>query len=154
MSEPCDFNIAVRIIPSTGGAALVDLNDHAAGYSLMRPLQPPADDDVKEDRISAPYVTGSYQLTDTEDDALFPMVVRVRGANPGEIETRWQAVRAAYRSEPVFYLELYRDGVTKRWWTERPNVQPLEVSTIHLRNNFVDYRLTFRVQPNPTITIA
>ena len=153
MSDPCDFDIAVRIIGSDGTTVRADLNDHAAGLEVAQPIALP-DENVRDAvRVSAARVDGDFRVAWAMDAATLPIRVTVTGSSWAQVESRWQVVRTAYKAEDDFYLELEMQGVTYRWRTERPNVQPEEIGTAELGGNFTTYLTAWRVQPNPSVTI-
>lgn len=152
MSDECDFDLAVRIIGADGVTILADLNDHDAGLSVMRPFTYP-EENLRETRDTAPRVDGSFPQAVAFDDSFLLVRCRVRGSSWVQVETRWETVRAAYLTDPVFYLETELAGVTRRWRAERPNVTPEDIDAFALRNLWLTYQLRFRVQPNPTVTV-
>jgi hypothetical protein len=150
MSTTCDFDVAVRIIAADGTTVLANLNDPPNGLSVITVQEP--EETVRAIRTTAPRVDGSYRAAEAEDDGFLVVVVEVDGTSWSQTETRWQAVRTAYRTEWDFYIETEIEGVTKLWRTERPDVAPAGLESASLVLKMQTYSLRFRVQPNPTVT--
>jgi hypothetical protein len=150
MSVTCDFDVAVRIVGSDGTTVRADLNDPNNGLSVVSVQEP--EETVRSIRTTAPRVDGSYRVAEAEDDGFLVVVVDVDGTTWAQCETRWQAVRTAYRTEWDFYVETEIEGVTKRWRTERPDVAPVGIESASLVSKIQSYSLRFRVQPNPTVS--
>lgn len=148
----CDFAVAVRIVAANGTTVRANLNDVNAGLSVLTAQEP--DETVREIRTTAPRVDGSYRVAEADDDGFLVVVVDVDGDSWGQVETRWQAIRAAYRAEPSFYVETEIEGVTKRWRTERPDVSFAGLESASLVMKRQTYSLRFRVQPNPSVAVA
>lgn len=152
MSVTCDFDVAVRIVAADGTTVSANLNDPTNGLSVVSVQEP--EDSVRDIRVTAPRVDGSFRVAEADDDGSLVVVVDVDGTSWGQVETRWQAVRTAYRAESSFFVETEIEGVTKRWRTERPDVSFAGIESASLVSKIQTYSLRFRVQPNPTVTIA
>ena len=148
----CDFDVAVRIVAADGTTVRTNLNNPPSGLSVMSVQEP--EDAVRDTRVSAPRVDGSFRVAEADGDGFLVVVVDVDGATWAQVETRWQAIRTAYRAESYFFIETDIEGVAKRWRTERPDVIPAgsESSSLVLKRQ--TYTLRFRVQPNPSVTVA
>lgn len=150
MSTTCDFAVAVRIVAADGTTVRANLNDPAAGLSVLTVQEP--EDNQRDIRVTAARVDGSFRVAAADADGVLVVLLDVDGTTWAQVETRWQAIRAAYRAEPMFFLETEVEGVTKRWRTERPDVAPGVSDSSSLVLKRQGYALRFRVQPNPTIT--
>ena len=149
MSVSCDFSVSARIIESDGVTARLDLNNPDAGLSVVSVQEP--DDTVRDIRVTAPRVDGSFRVAEADDDGFLVVIVDVDGATWQQVNQRWQAVRTAYRAESSFFIETDIEGVRKLWRTERPDVSPAGTESASLSSKTQTYSIRFRVQPNPTI---
>ena len=152
MTTTCDFDVAVRIIAANGSTVRTDLNNPPNGLSVLSVQEP--EDAVRSIRMTSPRVDGSFRVAEADGDGFLVVVLDVDGSTWGQVETRWQSVRAAYRAESDFYIETEIEGVTKRWRTERPDVTPAGTESASLVMKRQTYTLRFLVQPNPAVTIA
>jgi hypothetical protein len=150
MSTTCDFSVAVRIVAADGTTVRADLNDPPNGLSVLSVQEP--EESTRTLRVTAPRVDGSFPVARAEDDGFLVVLVDVDGSTWVETNTRWQAVRTAYRAEWDFFVETELEGVTTRWRTERPDVAPVGIESSSLVIKRQSYSLRFRVQPHPTIT--
>lgn len=152
VSDDCMFDLAVRVIAADGTTERIDFNDHDAGLAVINHQEP--EENVRDIRASAARVDGSYRVAEADDDGFLNLFVRVSGSTWGECTARWETARAAYRAESFYFLEIEEEGVTKRWRTERPDVVPSGIDSMALANKRQTYQLRFRVQPNPTVSVA
>lgn len=148
----CDFAVAVRIVAADGTTVRANLNDPPNGLSVLTAQEP--EETVRDIRVTAPRVDGSFRVAEADADGSLVIVVDVDGSSWGQVETRWQAVRAACRAERSFFVETEIEGVTKRWRTERPDVSFAGLESASLVAKRQTYSMRFRVQPNPTVTVA
>lgn len=145
-----DFTIAAKVIGSDGTTVRVDLNDLASGYVVRRPLVPPLPS-WSSVRVEEDHVDGSYRVSDRLEDATYPIRVGVLGSSWVQVETRMAALLDAVNAEADCFLETVIEGVTRRWVAERPSA---DLEDVDLKNTRMTVRLTFRVQPSPTVTVA
>lgn len=147
-----DFSVAVRIIGNDASTEYADLNDTANGLAVETLQQP--DDAVRAVVVDSEYVDGDYAVAEADAAGTLVVVLTVEGSTWGQVETRWQAVRTAYRTDANFYIETAVEGVTKRWATRRPDVSPGGTDASNLMGKAQTFVLRFPVQPNPTVTVA
>ena len=152
MSVVCDFDVAVRIVAADGVTVRSNLNDVANGLSILSVQEP--EDAVRTIRVTAPRVDGSFPVAYADDSGFLVVIIDVEGTTWAQVETRFQAVRTAYRTEFYFFVETEVEGVTKRWRTERPDVVPSITESVSLVSKSQTYSIRFPVQPNPDVTIA
>lgn len=143
---------AVRLVSYNGTDVLYELRDPDEGLFVETVQEP--EDAVRDIRTSSPYVSGSFRVAEVDDDGFLVVLSRIEAASWAAVAAKWLEIRAAYRAEPVFYIETEFEGVTTRWLTERPDVSPAETSGVNLGSFFQTYAMRFRVQPNPTVNIA
>lgn len=152
MSVPCDFTVHVRIVGVDGSTVRADLNAPDAGLSVASVQEP--EETVRDLRVTAPRVDGSFSVASVDDDGFLVVIVDVDGVSWAQVEQRWQAIRSAYRAEPAFFVETEIEGVVKRYRTERPSVSIAGVESSSLVLKRQTYSIRFRVQPNPTVSYA
>lgn len=148
----CDFSVDVRVVAADGATVRANLNDPDNGLVVEFYQEP--DESRREVTVESDYVDGDYAVAGRDTAGTHVVVLRVEGSTWGEVETRWQAVRTAYRADSGFYLETATEGVTKRWECRRPDVSPGATENVSLMHKAQGYTLRFPVQPNPTVTVA
>lgn len=143
-------DVAVRIV-SLDESDTFELRNPAGGLFVESLTLP--EEATREVRITAPRVDGSFLIATADEDGFVGVGMRVEGSSWAQCTSRWQAVRTAYRADDEFYLETEIEGVTTRYFAERPAVSPagLDGSTVATLRQW--YQLRFRVQPNPSVTI-
>lgn len=146
-----EFNVSARIIGSDGTTVRGDLNDHTLGLDLLWPIGYPQENQRREHAAWA-RVVGSVPYGPPVDDAdELTLTVLVEGASWAEVNSRWATVRGWLRAEWDFSIEVEEEGVTRRWYTERPDITLADSSYALPR---LVYSLRFVVQPNPSVTIT
>ena len=146
-----DFAVAVRVL-SSAGAERIDFDSDELGLGVVTVQEP--EDNYREVRATADRIPGSSLIASVPDDGFLVVMVRVKGATWADCTARWEAARVAYRAEDRFFIETVIEGVTKRWIAERPSVTPAAIESASLISKRLTYQLRFRVQPNPTVSIA
>lgn len=146
----CDYAVSAKVYGSDGSTLRVDLNDEAVGYVVLEPMIPPLPT-WSRNRVAADDVDGSYRTSERLEDHDYPLLVDVTGSTWPEVETRLAALLDAVNAEADCFLETVIEGVTRRWSAERPSA---DLESVDLKNKSMTVRLTFLVQPSPTITTA
>lgn len=150
----CQFTVNARLISWDGSTELFAMEDHAAGFELANDIVDPEWDEVQQ-RVTAVYMNGSAPASvPTIGDGTLPVTVRVRGSSWVEVRQRVAALRAAWRAEDRFYLEVVTEGVTTTYVAERLAWQPERIQPWMLAAFQQEVTLVFRVQPNPTEVYA
>lgn len=150
----CEFDVALRIVAADGVTVRGDLNDQANGLTLMAPVVLP-NEDARRARYTSPRSHGDFPTGPALDEpGELEVAVEVVGETWAQVESRWDTVRDWLRAEWDFLVEYEAEGVTRRWRTERPNVETPTQTATDIGWKALTYRLTFVCQPNPTVTIA
>lgn len=149
----CDFDVAARVLDLDGTTELVDLSDAANGFVMLNPIgwprnmpQRPRTDWGRAwgDIPHGVPTLGVGQLT---------LNARTEGTWT-EAMARQETIRAAlYGAVFDYFVELDAHGTRYRWLTDWPSMEPADVrSAEEIDRGWWPYRLTFIVQPRPTIT--
>lgn len=142
------MDVSVRVVAYDGVTELVDFNDHAEGL-FVEAVQDP-EQTVRAVTTTAARVDGEFRVSEADAGGVLEVRVRVEGSSWAECVQRWEAARAAYRSESYYFVEKVEEGVTTRWRAYRPNVTPGPANLVLKRQTYV---LRFDVQPNPSVTV-
>jgi hypothetical protein len=138
-----DFDVDLQIIESDGSTLA-----YAFGLKVSSVSEP--GDATRKIRISAPRVDGDFDVAEADEAGDLNAIVVFEGATWPDVEDAYQAARTAWRAETVYYLDVIREGVTKRYRTGRPDsVTP---DRPDLKNKRQTYAIRWHVQPNPTVT--
>ena len=146
-----DFDVSARIL-SSAGALRLDLESPSQGLELVTVQEP--EETYREVEATADRVPGSSLIASVEDVGTLVVTVRAFGPTWAACAGNWETARAAYKAEAVFFVETGIEGVTKRWEARRPVVVPAEIGSGDIAARWQTYQLRFRVQPNPTVSIA
>ena len=139
------FNVDLRIIAADGSTLV-----YAFGTRVVSITEP--GDETSKVRTDAPRVDGDTVVAEKDSAGDLNAVVVFEGATWAAVETAYQAARTAWRSDSRYYLDVVREGVTKRYRADRPDsVSP---DRPDLGNKRQTYAIRWHVQPNPTVTIA
>lgn len=150
----CDFDIALRIVAANGTTVRGDLNDQANGLILLSPVILPQDES-RRTRYTSPRAHGDFASGPPLDEpGELVATVDVEGSTWAQVETRWDAVRDYLRLEWDFFVEYEAEGVTRRWRTERPNIDVPQQTPADLQTKRLTYQLRFTCQPSPVVSIA
>ena len=142
---PISFDTDLRIIASDGTTTV-----HSFGTGVNSVLEP--GDATRKQRVAATRVDGDYVTAEADDAGDLVAVVTFEGSTWAAVEAAYQTARTAWRAESVYYLEVEREGVTKRYVCDRPDsVTP---DTPDLLNKRQRYSIRWHVQPSPTISYA
>jgi hypothetical protein len=135
----------LRIVASDGVTVR-----HAFGTSVV--VAPVANDATRKLRADSPFVEGDATYAEIDDATDVTAVVVFEGATWADVEAALESARTAWRAEPTYYLDVVRQGVTRRYRTERPDdVTPDKPD---LLNNRWVHQIRWHVQPNPSVTVA
>jgi hypothetical protein len=139
------FAVDLRIVAPNGSTVV-----HSFGTSIVS-IQEPGDD-TRKIRVSSPRVDGDSTVAEADEAGDLVAIVVFEGATWAEVETKFQAARTAWRADSRYYLDVVRQGVTKRYRADRPDsVSPDKPD---LGNKRQVYSIRWHVQPNPTISVA
>lgn len=145
MALPMIFDTDLRIVASDGVTVV-----HSFGTSVSSVQEPGGA--TRKVRADSPVVDGDVTVAEVDDAGDLTALVVFEGATWGAVETAYQAARTAWKAESTYYLDVVREGVTKRYRTERPDsVTPGRPDLLNRRQT---YSIRWHVQPNPSVTIA
>jgi hypothetical protein len=139
------FDVELRIVAADGSTVV-----HEFGTSIVSITEP--GDSMDKIRVDAPRVDGDTVVAEKDSAGDLQAVIVFEGASWAAVETAYQAARTAWRSESRYYLDVVREGVTKRYRADRPDsVSPDRPDLLNRRQT---YAIRWHVQPNPTVVIA
>ena len=137
------FDVDLRIVAPNGSTVV-----YAFGTKIVSISEP--GDATRKIRTEAPRVDGDFVVAEADEAGDLTAVVVFEGASWPAVETAYQAARAAWRADSRYYLDVIRQGVTKRYICDRPDqVTP---DRPDLGNKRQTYSIRWHVQPNPTVT--
>lgn len=139
------FDVDLRIVASDGSTLV-----YAFGTKVVSISEP--GDATDKVRVDAPRVDGDATVAEKDTAGDLTAIVVFEGASWPAVETAYQAARTAWRSESRYYLDVVRQGVTKRYRADRPDA--VTPDRPDLGNNRQTYSIRWHVQPNPTVSIA
>jgi hypothetical protein len=83
----------------------------------------------------------------------------VEGATWSQVQARWEAAFSDNPAAPGlvfaewdYFVELVEEGVTRRWRTDWPSVEPAATESGDIGRLWMPYQIRWTVQPGPTVT--
>lgn len=157
----CDFDIHARVIPSDGGAPILDLNDQANGYVMLNPIVRPRAN-PRRARTEWGRAHGDFPHGSPLHSAGVLIVNgRVEGTSWGQVQERWETAFSDEEASPGhvfaewdYFVELVEEGVTRRWRTDWPSVEPIATESADIGRLWMPYQIRWTVQPRPLVTIG
>lgn len=140
------MDLTVRALDETG-ALLLDLN--TGGYKAV--ILPAASRTWKRRTVGSPFVDGAHEVGAVLDGTVLDVQVRVRGTSWGQVETlRHALVTALCDGDPVWLLQVAKEGVTETWRCDRPDITS-DSPASDVANRMRLIVLQVPAQPVPTI---
>lgn len=152
MSHVCEYPTAVRLLEVGTLTQIVDFHDPDNGVDVAGKIGRPLPNQ-RQGRLKSARVHGSFPVgARLDDDGVLSLPVLVFGSSWPETEQRFVDLLDSIHAHDEFYIETELSGVTTRWLCDAP--VDFDDIVHDRKNNRQTYRLTFLVQPNPTVVIV